>query len=803
MPADHSPVMPAARAARTRWRPQAWSVRTYLVLILVGALVAISAAVGYGFVWNANHARSAALEQMRVDADRAASSISSSIATARKTVQGLAAQPGVAAVFAHPAGCTLNADGVGAFSHVRLDLVSATGQVACTSDRSPAVERTRVHAGSPWLHTTLHTASPVVAWDATDAATGQRSIAVSARLTRDLAPAGAAVLFLPLPEAGSGLAHDLAGPEQASFVILDHSTGSVLSRSDNPSQTESASVAHWPATPTGEWSDLDGSPRYFASADVPGSDARIYAGVKRSVVLAAARGSLIREGLTGVLALLLLGIAIAVLNRKVAGPLRSLTDAVVRAGQDPEPVHVAETGTTETATLAREVNRMLEVRAGHEAQLDHLATHDPVTGLPNKMLLSDRLAQALRRDRAATNVGVLFLGLNRFDTVTEGLGHETADAVLIEFAARLSAALRPGDTAARFSGDEFVVLCEEIAGADAARVAERLRACLQQPFQAGGTQVTLRASIGVALATDAPAAPERLLREGAAAMAEARAAGRGWTLFDPALHNRAMHHLELERDLAQALRRGEFLLYYQPLLDVASGRLVGAEALLRWQHPERGLVPPLEFIPTAEQSGQIVAIGEHVLTEACKQAVSWAALGHPLRVAVNVSVDQLRDRGFAALVQRTLTETGLAADRLCLEITESTLIREAGPGWNTAIHLRRLGVHLAIDDFGTGYSSLAYLHQLPVNELKIDRSFINRLDRDPRDRHLVKAINGMAQALGLSVVAEGVETQDQLEILADIGCGHAQGYLIAKPMPADQFVELIRLRPPLSLAVAG
>jgi diguanylate cyclase (GGDEF)-like protein len=802
MPTDHElgGVEPAARNGAGR---RGWSVRTYLVLILVGAFVAVSAAVGYGFVWNANHARNTAFQQMRVDADRASVSISSSIATARTTVQGLAAQPGVTAVFAHPAGCTLNAAGSGPFPHLRVDLVSPTGQVACTSDRSPAVERPQVHAGSGWLRATLDSATPVVTWAAIDAATGQRSIAVSAPLTTNGAASGAAVMFLPLPAAAHALAHDLAGPEQASFVLLDPSAGAVLSQSTSPNPTTSAQAVRWPSSRTGEWSGLDGSLRYFASARIAGSDARVYAGVKRSVVLAAARGSLIREGSTAVLALLLLGVAVAVLNRKVAGPLRSLTDAVVLAGQNPEPVHVTEAGTSEIAALAREVNKMLDVRAGHEAQLDHLATHDPVTGLPNKTLLGDRLAHALRRDRDSTNVGVLFLGLNRFDTVTEGLGHETADAVLVELSSRLSAALRPGDTAARFSDDEFVVLCDEIASSDAARLADRLRACIREPFHASGTEATLHASIGVAIATDRTATPEQLLREAAAAMAEARTAGRGWTLFDAALHNRATHHLELERDLAQALQREEFVLHYQPILNVASGTIVGAEALLRWQHPERGLVPPLEFIPTAEQSGQIIGIGEHVLIEACKQTASWAARGHALRVSVNVSVDQLRDPGFTALVQRTLTATGLPADRLCLEITESTLIRETGPGWEAAIQLRSLGVHLAIDDFGTGYSSLAYLHQLPVNELKIDRAFINRLDRDPRDRHLVKAINGMAQALNLSVVAEGVETTKQLEILAEIGCNHAQGYLIAKPMPAGQFAELVQTRqPPRALSLA-
>jgi diguanylate cyclase (GGDEF)-like protein len=479
----------------------------------------------------------------------------------------------------------------------------------------------------------------------------------------------------------------------------------------------------------------------------------------------------------------------------VARPLRRLTAAVVQAGQDADgDVHVREAGTTEITALAHEFNKMLDVRAGHEAQLVFQATHNPLTGLPNKSLLGDRLAHALRRQRGSTQVAVLFINVKRLDRVTAELGRANADSILVAIAARLSAVLRPGDTAAHFNDDEFVVLCEDIGSADTARVADRLQEYLQEPFHIGGAEIEVQAAIGISTTTDPLASSEQLLHEAATAMAEAKTTGRPWVLFDDAAHAHASQNLQIERDLSQAVARHELVLHYQPVLNIETGRVIGAEALVRWQHPERGLVPPLEFIPIAEQTGHIIPIGRYVLTEACQQAAHWSAAGHLLRMSVNVSVDQLRQPGFPALVQDVLNQTGLPARQLCLEITESTLIRESGPGWNSATELRRLGVQLSIDDFGTGYSSLAYLHQLPVDELKIDRAFINRLDRDPRDRPLVEAINAMAHALNLIVVAEGVETAAQLEMLAEIGCSNAQGYLIAKPQTADKFLEFVRTR---------
>jgi diguanylate cyclase (GGDEF)-like protein len=420
----------------------------------------------------------------------------------------------------------------------------------------------------------------------------------------------------------------------------------------------------------------------------------------------------------------------------------------------------------------------------------HQATHDGLTGLPNRTLLRDRLDQALLRGRADATVALLFLGLNRFKNVNDSLGHEVGDRVLLEVAERLSTALRPGDTLARFSGDEFVVLCEDLPD-EPTRIAARLQRSLEEPFRGPTSDIVLRAAIGITVAHGPHTNPERLLREAASAMAQAKATARPWWVFDEELQSRATKRLQTEHALQQALEREELLVHYQPLLDVAAGRIVAAEALVRWRHPERGLVPPMDFIPLAEETGQIADIWRFVLARACRQAAAWAAAGRPIRVSVNISVDQLRQGDLPEDVQRELLRSQLPPERLCLEITESSLIREAGQGFGDLTRLRDLGVQLSIDDFGTGYSSLSYLHQLPVDELKIDRSFISQLGRGTRESHLVEAITVMARALGLGVVAEGVETPGQLEYLAEVGCQLAQGYLIARPQPPEQILGLL------------
>jgi diguanylate cyclase (GGDEF)-like protein len=757
-----------------------WSVRTYLLVIVGAAVVAVGTGSGYGFLWSAGAARDGAMDDMSLQARRAASAAGEAIATGQQTVAGLAAQPGLRKVFARPDDCSLTAT-----AGLRLDIVGPDGGVACSSDPAPAVVEARVHAGSDWLDAALRSSRLAVDWDATDAALGRRAVVVTAPVDAAEPEAGAVALFIHVPGIASTLARDHAGSDQVSFTVVDRRTQAVLSAS------EGVAGGRFPATgAAGDWKGADGARRFFNSADVAGSDWRVFAGVRRSAVLAGARGALMRHLLVGLLALLVLLAAVWMLNRRVAGPLRRFIDAVARAAREPDGPRVGEEGTAELVALAREFNSMLDVRAGHEAQLLFQATHDPLTGLPNKALLIDQLAEAI--GAGGDGIAVFCVGLDRLDMVTDGFGHDAGDRVVADVAGRLSEALDPGATLARFGGVEFAVLCTGVGREAAGAVAERLLRCLERPFRGPAAGIVVTGAIGVAMAGDRATSPEQLLREADSAMREARITGREWMLFDHALQERATHHLAMEHDLWQALRRDELLVHYQPLLEVGTGRIVAAEALVRWEHPERGPVPPLEFIPTAEETGQITAIGRFVLFQACRQAAAWNAAGHELRISVNVAVGQLRDPGFPGLVEQVLSETGLAPGQLCLEITESSLLREAGQGSVELTRLKALGVALSMDDFGTGYSSLSHLHHMPVDELKIDRSFIGRLGRAPRDRHLVEAIVGMARALDLTVVAEGVETDEQLRFLGELGCELAQGHLFAPAVPAEELYTLLQ-----------
>jgi diguanylate cyclase (GGDEF)-like protein len=421
---------------------------------------------------------------------------------------------------------------------------------------------------------------------------------------------------------------------------------------------------------------------------------------------------------------------------------------------------------------------------------EHLALHDPLTGLPNRALLTDRIEQALARsDRSGATVVVMFLDLDLFKVVNDSLGHQAGDALLIEVAERLKATMRAGDTLARFGGDEFVVVCDDVTEDEASSLAQRISLALREP---GDTDdVTISASIGVAMAT-ADSDATTLLRDADVAMYQAKERGRNQVvLFHEAMHREAAERLHDAVGLRRALVDDEFEVSYQPILDIASGETVGLEAVIRWQDPVRGLLQPAAFIHAAEETGLIVPIGYWVIDSALTQMQQWR-LDDPrtsdMFVAVNISAQQLATAGLVDHLEKALEATGLPATALQLEITESTVMNHAQPLMETLVALRALGVNLAVDDFGTGYSSLAYLKRLPVTTLKIDRSFIKGLggEDDAFDRPIVDAIIKMAQSLHLDVVAEGVENFDQLDALRSLGCGAAQGFLWAEPMSADQ-----------------
>jgi diguanylate cyclase (GGDEF)-like protein/PAS domain S-box-containing protein len=453
------------------------------------------------------------------------------------------------------------------------------------------------------------------------------------------------------------------------------------------------------------------------------------------------------------------------------------------------PVEVTWSETDHDARLVMTyIVRDVSERKRFEDQLAHRASHDSLTDLPNRNLFHDRLGVALVRGaRRGTRTAVLFLDIDHFKVVNDSLGHTAGDRLLMVVADRLTEALRPEDTLARLGGDEFVVLAEGIdQDDDALALAERLQESLAQPLELGESEVFVTASIGIAVA-GADSTPEAVVRDADAAMYRAKERGRARTeLFDEGMFEQAVRRLETESALRRGIERDEFRVAYQPIVDLGSGETVGLEALVRWQHPTRGLLLPHEFVPLAEDTGLVTQLGAIVLGHACRQSREWGRrAGRPLGISVNLSGRQLAAPELVETVTRTLDESRLDPGLLCLEITESVLMNDVGSSIAALGALRSLGIRLSVDDFGTGYSALAYLKHFPIDELKIDRSFIAGLERDPRDAAIVSSILALADALELSAVAEGVETEAQQTHLKTLGCRLAQGYRFARPAFAE------------------
>jgi diguanylate cyclase (GGDEF)-like protein len=399
--------------------------------------------------------------------------------------------------------------------------------------------------------------------------------------------------------------------------------------------------------------------------------------------------------------------------------------------------------------------------------------------------------------RRAVPLAVLFLDLDGFKVVNDSLGHGTGDELLVAASRRLAACVRPSDTLARFGGDEFTVLLDRVGEpVDALSVAERLLAALRPPFTVDGREVFVTASIGIAVSIAEDSDPDELLRRSDIALYQAKAAGKARAmLFDPEMNARAKARLELETDLRHALERDELRVEYQPEVDLATGAVVGVEALLRWQHPRRGLLAPDEFIPLAEETGLILSVGEWVFREACRQARAWQAQAPeapPLLLSVNLSAREFQCKELVEQVGVVLDETGLDPAGVRLEITESAMMHDIETTIGALRALKQLGVQLAIDDFGTGYSSLSYLRRFPVDCVKIDRSFIAALGQDDGTAAIVSAITALARALGVDVTAEGIETAGQLAQLQALGCRRGQGYLFSRSAPSDRISRLLR-----------
>lgn len=440
--------------------------------------------------------------------------------------------------------------------------------------------------------------------------------------------------------------------------------------------------------------------------------------------------------------------------------------------------------------------RILQQRKREIDRVHHIAFHDDLTALPNRLMLTERLDQALgRHRRAKMTLAILYMNLDRFKVINDSLGHEAGDILLCLVADRLRAQLREGDSLARVGGDEFVILIENYGNSIAlSACAQRFVEQLSAPFLLGKKDCHVTVSIGISTFPADGSDSQSLLKAADVAMYRAKETGRNnYQYYLPSMNVHTLERLELESDLRQALERGEFFLHYQPKVEIASGLITGVEALLRWKHPLRGLVPPLDFIPLAEETGLIVPIGEWVLATACARTKSWQGCGLPkLSVAVNLSARQFADTMLLAKLTRIIHASGLDPSLLELEITESVVMSNGESAVSVLEKLKSIGVQIAIDDFGTGYSSLAYLKRFPIDILKVDRSFIRDIPADSGDMKITRAIIAMAHGLRLKVVAEGVETAEQMEFLGSQSCDAVQGYFLYRPLQEEELADVLK-----------
>lgn len=767
-------------------RRRSWSVRAHLIAILVGMVVVATPAAVWVVRDTETQVRGDARERMVFSAELAAAGANEAMTATRSLVGQLAVAPSVAAAAVDPSSCGGSFDNsasagfdyssvvsvIALFPTIRLDVVTPGGVVTCSmanGKASPGVS----YAGTPWLDDIATATGVLVSGPFVDplGAQGAKAVAIAMPL-RDVSGAliGSLAAVLPMGPMTQGLTSAYGGPDEVDFTVL-----------------------------AGE--ELVSGFRQFgaitAIAPIGRTGLSVQASQPSHEALAPAYDRLRREGVVGLMAIGFLLAVGLLMYRRIALPIRRLREAVQQASRHVRPGAVSGSGPRELVELADEFNAMVNSQADYEARLSHQALHDDLTGLPNRALFVDRLGHALvRAEREHVRLAVLFLDLDHFKNVNDSGGHAEGDAVLRTVARRLSDAIRPTDTVARFGGDEFVILAEGITSVDdAVAVAERALRTLADPIPVGDTLVSTSASIGIALASGGGVTADDLVRDADIAMYRAKEQGRsGYEVFDADLRSRVLDRMELERDLRAAVEHGDLHVVYQPAIDLRTGMVASAEALVRWNHPERGSIPPCRFIPVAEETGLIFPIGRFVLEEACRQAAAWQRSGHRIQVAVNVSARQLRGRALPSLVAEVLAATGADPSLLNLELTESVLLADVAEAVDVLTEVKALGVHVSVDDFGTGYSSLAYLRQLPVDELKIDQTFVRELTEGPSQTALVVAILSMARALGLTVVAEGVEEADQLAALRAMGCDRAQGYLFARPLQQEILTALLGYR---------
>jgi diguanylate cyclase (GGDEF)-like protein len=763
-----------------RWKARRdWSVREHLaaiVLVVVVVFAGVGALLGRQ-TWQ--HSQQNVKSEAAYLAGFGAGAVADSAAVALQQARTIAANPAAISLLSDASGCSLDFKLL-LFPDSHLDLVRPDGTVACSSADMPAQGAT--HAGAAWLGT-----APVepgrVSEIFTDGVTGKPSVAFVATVEDQGHVVGRVAVVVPTAGIAKVIADTYGGARHFEFALVEAGTGVVLSSSGDQ-VNQLSSIAATAADPL---------PSYLsASHSVGDMSWTVIAGADPDIALASTRSVLLRGALLGLCVLLVLVGSMLIINRRIARPLRALTRAVGGSGTRLSTALASIDGPAEVTQLAAKFQAVIADRDAYEVQLSHQALHDPLTGLANRALLIERLNDALERAaREDARVSVLFIDLDRFKLINDSLGHDVGDTVLVEIARRVAQIIPASGTLARFGGDELVVVVEPSHEIEIQRLIDELLGGIVAPIQTDTAVVRVTASIGVATSSPGRRAVD-LVRDADNAMYSAKEGGRDRAeRFTTRLHDRAAARLTVATEFRVALDRGELHLVYQPKVDLANGAIVGVEALLRWNHPALGLVPPSTFIPIAEETDSIIRVGEFVLEQACRQAVAWRDAGHELTMAVNISGRQLNDGGLPLQVTTALALSGLPPELLYLELTETLLMTDTLVTQSSIEQLHNLGVRLSIDDFGTGYSSLAYLHRFPVDELKIDRAFISDLGDLAQPAPLVSAMVAMGKAFGMEIVAEGVETPSQAAQLRALGCDKAQGYLFARPQHADAITALL------------
>ena len=770
------------------------SVRRYLIASFAICLAGVAGLAGFDSRAAFNRERQHARQELRGAAQSAADNFTSSSIT--DVLNSLVGGPGLASGSASDCSAAFSAlSSVTTAAHMHL--LRADGSEICALRGYFVAERPL--PPGPWLQRALASPDPVSSAPAIDPLTGEPS------QTWAIAVGGNRVVAVV---ALTGRLPNERPKEASSRMVvltLDPARTMILSTTaDSPIKLGAAprkyglerAVPKRGATRPGP----DGSAWLWQ--EVKSVDGwPVITGLPMSVALASANAQLRNELAIGAAAMLLVALVAWRVHRRLVRPVRALRSAIDASRAGDAAARAPTDGPTEIAELAIAYNEMVAWRDDLEEHLRYRARHDVLTDLPNRVFITELLDAALEEPGGHADIGVLFVDLDRFKLVNDSYGHAVGDQLLRALGARLVESTPPQCTVARFGGDEFVLVCRGLNGeVDALGIADLVAEVLHSPFRINGQKLYASGSVGISLAR-ADDSSEDLIRNADTAMYRAKDAGRGGcALFDSGMRAWSLARLDTERELHQSIERDDFVLYYQPIVAGIRRTTVAFEALIRWQHPERGLVPPLEFIPVAEETGLIVPIGNWVIREACRQAVEWRNAGHvAVPIAVNIAAQQLSRVDLVDVITRALADTGAEPSDLIVEITESAVLSNTTHAIETLTALRELGVRVAVDDFGTGYSSLAYLQRLPIDEVKIDRSFVDGVASDPATEAIVDSIIQLAHALDLTVVAEGVEREDQFERLAAMHCDLAQGYLLGYPDPASAR-KLPRRRPARSAA---